>query len=42
MARLPWVGHQSPPWEPEPLRWLGVHAVAALAHARDWIDTRRS
>ena len=19
MARLPWVGHRSPPWEPEPL-----------------------
>ena len=24
--RLPWVGHQSPQWEPEPLRWLGVNA----------------
>ncbi len=21
---LPWVGHQSRDWEPEPLRWLGV------------------
>ena len=21
--RLPWVGHRSPRWEPEPLRWLG-------------------
>ena len=40
-AQLPWVGHRSPDWEPEPLRWLGVHGVAALAHARDWIDDRR-
>jgi glycine/D-amino acid oxidase-like deaminating enzyme len=26
ITRLPWVGHRSPPWEPEPLRWLGVNA----------------
>ena len=26
LVRLPWVGHRSPPWEPEPLRWLGVNA----------------
>jgi glycine/D-amino acid oxidase-like deaminating enzyme len=25
-THLPWVGHRSPPWEPEPLRWLGVNA----------------
>ena len=25
LTRLPWVGHQSPAWEPEPLRWLGVN-----------------
>jgi glycine/D-amino acid oxidase-like deaminating enzyme len=41
MTRLPWVGHRSPPWGPEPLRWLGVHAVASLAHLRDRIDTLR-
>lgn len=23
---LPWVGHRSRPWEPEPLRWLGINA----------------
>ena len=22
LVRLPWVGHRSPPWEPEPWRWL--------------------
>jgi len=29
LARLPWVGHQSPQWEGEPLRWLGIRAAAA-------------
>ena len=26
LTGLPWVGHRSRPWEPEPLRWLGVNA----------------
>jgi glycine/D-amino acid oxidase-like deaminating enzyme len=26
LTRLPWVGHRSPRWEPEPLRWLGMNA----------------
>jgi glycine/D-amino acid oxidase-like deaminating enzyme len=26
LVRLPWVGHRSPSWEPEPLRWLGINA----------------
>jgi len=26
LTRLPWVGHRSPAWEPEPMRWLGVNA----------------
>ncbi len=26
LTRLPWVGHRSPQWEPEPLRWLGLNA----------------
>ena len=26
LVRLPFVGHSSPSWEPEPLRWLGVNA----------------
>ncbi|MEY2477219.1 MAG: hypothetical protein QOG87_2534 [Actinomycetota bacterium] len=38
LVRLPWVGHRWQPWEPEPLRWLGVHAVAAMAHARDKLE----
>lgn len=38
---LPWVGHRSRPWEGEPRRWLGVHAVTAAAHVTDAIDRRR-
>ena len=29
LTRLPWVGHRSPRWEPEPLRWLGANAGPA-------------
>jgi glycine/D-amino acid oxidase-like deaminating enzyme len=35
LTRLPWVGHRSPRWEPEPLRWLGVRLVAAAAVRAD-------
>jgi glycine/D-amino acid oxidase-like deaminating enzyme len=35
ITRLPWVGHRSPPWEPEPLRWLGVNAGL---QAMSWAD----
>jgi len=35
LTRLPWVGHQSRRWEPEPLRWLGAHSVYALYRAAD-------
>ncbi len=27
LTKLPMVGHRSPDWEPEPLRWLGVRYV---------------
>ena len=26
LTRLPWIGHRSRDWEPEPLRWLGINA----------------
>ncbi len=26
LVRLPWVGHRSRRWEPEPLRWAGINA----------------
>jgi glycine/D-amino acid oxidase-like deaminating enzyme len=34
LTTLPWVGHQSPPWEPEPLRWLLINAgLRTMTHA---------
>jgi glycine/D-amino acid oxidase-like deaminating enzyme len=35
LTRLPWVGHHSRRWEPEPLRWLGANAGL---HAMTWAD----
>lgn len=39
-TRLPWVGHRSPRWEPEPLRWLGVNAGLRVAHLADAQERR--
>jgi glycine/D-amino acid oxidase-like deaminating enzyme len=36
LVRLPWVGHRSPSWEPEPLRWLGANAAL---RAMTWADS---
>lgn len=37
LVSLPWVGHRSPRWEPEPLRWVGVNAgLLAVALADRW------
>lgn len=38
LVRLAWVGGPSREWEKEPLRWLGIRAVAAAARAGDGID----
>jgi glycine/D-amino acid oxidase-like deaminating enzyme len=35
LTRLPWVGHRSRRWEPEPLRFLGVNTGRLLAVAAD-------
>jgi glycine/D-amino acid oxidase-like deaminating enzyme len=35
LTELPWVGHRSPRWEPEPLRWLGINAGLRLAQLAD-------
>lgn len=35
LTALPWVGHRTRRWEPEPLRWAGVHLVYALYRAAD-------
>lgn len=39
-TRLPWVGSRARSWEPEPLRWLGIRAGSALAHAVDRYEDR--
>jgi glycine/D-amino acid oxidase-like deaminating enzyme len=35
LTRLPWVGHTSRRWEPEPARWLGSRLVYGLYRAAD-------
>jgi glycine/D-amino acid oxidase-like deaminating enzyme len=40
ITRLPWVGHRSPKWEPEPLRFIGANLATALAPAADRIESR--
>jgi glycine/D-amino acid oxidase-like deaminating enzyme len=45
LTSLPWVGHRSPPWEPEPLRWLGINAglrAMTLADAEESLTGRPS
>jgi glycine/D-amino acid oxidase-like deaminating enzyme len=45
LLRLPWVGHRSRRWEPEPLRWMGVNlgrTAAARADARERRTDRTS
>jgi len=43
LVHLPWVGHRSRSWEPEPLRWIGVNlglrATALADREEAW--TRR-
>ena len=40
LTALPWVGHRSPRWEPEPLRWLGVNAALAVMTTADGVEER--
>ena len=35
LCALPWVGHRSRRWEPEPLRFLGINAGLRLAQSAD-------
>ncbi|GGS18353.1 FAD-dependent oxidoreductase [Streptomyces aureoverticillatus] len=35
LTALPWVNHRVRKWEPEPLRWLGVHGMYATYRAAD-------
>jgi glycine/D-amino acid oxidase-like deaminating enzyme len=40
ITRLPWVGHRSPDWEPEPLRWLGLNAGLQVMGLADREEAR--
>ena len=40
LTALPWVGHRSRPWEPEPLRFLGINAGLLLASKADRAEDR--
>ncbi|MGW3949451.1 NAD(P)/FAD-dependent oxidoreductase [Streptomyces sp. NPDC004752] len=43
LTRLPWNDHDSGRWEPEPLRWIGVHAMYRLFGFADrWEESRHS
>ncbi|HEX7717573.1 MAG TPA: FAD-dependent oxidoreductase, partial [Marmoricola sp.] len=40
LVTLPWVGHRSRRWEPEPLRWLGINAGLRAMRLADWEEHR--
>jgi glycine/D-amino acid oxidase-like deaminating enzyme len=40
LTSLPWVGHSSRRWEPEPLRFLGARGIAAVAASADRAEDR--
>jgi glycine/D-amino acid oxidase-like deaminating enzyme len=45
LTRLPWVGHRSRRWEPEPVRWLEVNAglrAMSLADGEERLTRRES
>ena len=35
LTPLPWVGHKSPLWEPEPLRWIGINLALQMMASAD-------
>ncbi|MEY4697860.1 MAG: hypothetical protein RIT14_2288 [Pseudomonadota bacterium] len=40
LMRMPWVNRRVRKWEPEPLRWLGVHGMYGLLNAADRREDR--
>lgn len=40
LTALPWVGHRSPRWEPEPLRWIGANLGLRMMSAADAEEAR--
>jgi glycine/D-amino acid oxidase-like deaminating enzyme len=41
LVSLPWVGHASPRWEPEPLRFLASRAIVSTLGSADRVEDRR-
>ena len=39
-TRMPWVGHRSPRWEPEPLRFLASNAIVRILMGADAYEDR--
>ena len=43
LTALPWNDHESGVWEPEPIRWTGVHTMYRLFGVADrWEEARHS
>ena len=42
LTGLPWVDHRSRPWEPEPLRWVGVNAALKAMGSADDVRAART
>jgi glycine/D-amino acid oxidase-like deaminating enzyme len=40
LVSLPWVGHASPRWEPEPLRFLASRAIVGVLGSADRVEDR--
>lgn len=40
LVDLPWVGHRSRNWEPEPLRWMGINSMVRLPGGADAYEER--
>jgi glycine/D-amino acid oxidase-like deaminating enzyme len=40
LTSLPWVGHRSRTWEPEPLRWIGINGALRLGLSADREEER--
>jgi glycine/D-amino acid oxidase-like deaminating enzyme len=40
LVTLPWVGHRSPKWEPEPLRFVGVNTGLRVMTSADGAEAR--
>lgn len=41
LTKLPWNDHQSPVWEPEPLKWIAAHSLYAMLGYADAKETKK-